>query len=483
MGEQRAISRPLSLCVILALAFGFSSNFVSNAVPTSAGLLLVLVFLLAKVSALVFPALYAYVRPLGVRTAYVLLVVFELLSAVLSLPALAAVPSLLPCLVQGLTAGLSIAVTGSALFFLPRERMRSGIVLGFALSMAVVPLLRLALGPWESLAPLVLSLLYLVVLALIVVRLGTTVKFGAVREVLRPSGDRLPAGPSRLLAADGLTITVVIIATLLAFILGMFESYYALSGQGLVSSSAVILVIASVVLLLYLASRGRRSPMWFNAVFLGLMLSCVAVLLAMLVAPGSLAFVRGGVGIMRVVAMIPVCVYAIEFAKSRSLSPIFVCGTFPALVELSLGVGSILNTVLHDALGPQAYTSTSLAAALLAVVAAVIITLFVVVLSGVGFLRSPRTGNGTDGEQGPVGSDGALLDYLMEGRGLSRREAQIALLFSQGRSAPYIGRELDLAESTVKSHLKRAYTKLDIHNKQDLLDYLDELRRQGLPIR
>ncbi|MGV8084378.1 MAG: response regulator transcription factor [Coriobacteriia bacterium] len=57
---------------------------------------------------------------------------------------------------------------------------------------------------------------------------------------------------------------------------------------------------------------------------------------------------------------------------------------------------------------------------------------------------------------------------------LSSREAEILLLLAKGRSIPFIGEELFLAESTVKSHTKHIYRKLQVHSRQELLNLIEE---------
>ncbi|MCD8200327.1 MAG: helix-turn-helix transcriptional regulator [Coriobacteriaceae bacterium] len=56
--------------------------------------------------------------------------------------------------------------------------------------------------------------------------------------------------------------------------------------------------------------------------------------------------------------------------------------------------------------------------------------------------------------------------------GLSARELEILFLFAQGRSASWIGDNLYISTNTVRSHLRAIYTKLDVHTRQDLLDFL-----------
>lgn len=56
--------------------------------------------------------------------------------------------------------------------------------------------------------------------------------------------------------------------------------------------------------------------------------------------------------------------------------------------------------------------------------------------------------------------------------GISAREAEIMELFAGGRSANWIAEELVISKNTVRSHLRSIYTKLDVHTRQELLDFL-----------
>ena len=58
--------------------------------------------------------------------------------------------------------------------------------------------------------------------------------------------------------------------------------------------------------------------------------------------------------------------------------------------------------------------------------------------------------------------------------GLSQRELEILDLFAQGRSANWIADNLTISKNTVRSHLRAIYTKLDVHTRQELLDFLGE---------
>ena len=61
-------------------------------------------------------------------------------------------------------------------------------------------------------------------------------------------------------------------------------------------------------------------------------------------------------------------------------------------------------------------------------------------------------------------------EWFRDAFDLSERETEVALLIAQGRSKSYIAEALCLSENTVRTHSRRIYGKLDVHNKQELLD-------------
>ena len=62
---------------------------------------------------------------------------------------------------------------------------------------------------------------------------------------------------------------------------------------------------------------------------------------------------------------------------------------------------------------------------------------------------------------------------------LTQRELDIARLLVQGRSKSVIGEKLGLSESTVRTHGRHLYAKLDVHSRQQLIDLLEELGKEG----
>jgi len=59
--------------------------------------------------------------------------------------------------------------------------------------------------------------------------------------------------------------------------------------------------------------------------------------------------------------------------------------------------------------------------------------------------------------------------------GLSEREFEVLVEFSRGRSVDYIAKELYLSRDTVKTYVKRIYSKGGIHNRQELIDAIERI--------
>ncbi len=90
---------------------------------------------------------------------------------------------------------------------------------------------------------------------------------------------------------------------------------------------------------------------------------------------------------------------------------------------------------------------------------------------------SPLDGDEPHGGAQPSTADtDKPLRAIARDRGLSPRETEIFLLLAKGRSIPYIAEELVVANSTVTTHVRGLYRKLDIHNRQELLDFVEAWR-------
>ena len=75
-----------------------------------------------------------------------------------------------------------------------------------------------------------------------------------------------------------------------------------------------------------------------------------------------------------------------------------------------------------------------------------------------------------------LGSQGKRAAAAVTGpESLTSRERQAARLAAQGLTARQIGERLFIGERTVESHLARAYAKLGVRSKADLVERASEL--------
>ena len=131
--------------------------------------------------------------------------------------------------------------------------------------------------------------------------------------------------------------------------------------------------------------------------------------------------------------------------------------------------------------GSAGYAATGMAAGRVGVAAAV--------ASGEGDAvePSPIAGRCETRAEGDIGSglepetvlhaaDDGGIARLIAGFGLTRREAEVALMLAEGKSKAAIAELLVLSENTVRGYAKNAYAKMDVHSKRELQQAVREMR-------
>jgi DNA-binding CsgD family transcriptional regulator len=71
--------------------------------------------------------------------------------------------------------------------------------------------------------------------------------------------------------------------------------------------------------------------------------------------------------------------------------------------------------------------------------------------------------------------DAVLLDRLRSLYGLTHAEALVAIRIAHGAGLPVIARSSNLAPSTIRSHAKRVFAKLDVHSQPQLVRIVSDL--------
>lgn len=85
--------------------------------------------------------------------------------------------------------------------------------------------------------------------------------------------------------------------------------------------------------------------------------------------------------------------------------------------------------------------------------------------------ESGMLGTAGSGEAGGILPSSAVRIAELSSRFfLTSRETDVLALLVAGRNGPYISEHLHVSENTVKSHIRHIYTKVNVHNRQELLD-------------
>lgn len=81
---------------------------------------------------------------------------------------------------------------------------------------------------------------------------------------------------------------------------------------------------------------------------------------------------------------------------------------------------------------------------------------------------------GTIARMSSSGARRGAVDDIARRYGLTARERDTFELLAQGRSLPFISDALYINRSTVETHRKHIYAKLQIHNRQELIDLVED---------
>ena len=173
------------------------------------------------------------------------------------------------------------------------------------------------------------------------------------------------------------------------------------------------------------------------------------------------------------IASVLMQVACIREYERNGTDPVYVFGVFAGIVYACMAAGLVAGQCLQS-LGEFSLTQ-------LLVIALVL----VYGLSLVAFLlqsHKRRDGaeepapEGDDGKE-PAGSDAAVqraCDELIRRYGLSARESEVFALLARGRNLPYISEALFISKNTVRTHLKNIYQKLGVHDRQELIDLVEQ---------
>ncbi len=143
-----------------------------------------------------------------------------------------------------------------------------------------------------------------------------------------------------------------------------------------------------------------------------------------------------------------------------------------ALMSTSVFVGWFVGFGIADriAIDSRLISGFSLASVLLLVISAVMVLNEKDVF---GLWGSPEGSVSVADSEKPLGQWKRRCISVSQSHGLSPREEEVLLLLAKGRSIPFIRDELGIAGGTVQAHVTHIYRKLDVHNRQQLIDVIE----------
>lgn len=226
---------------------------------------------------------------------------------------------------------------------------------------------------------------------------------------------------------------------------------------------------------LVLLALCARSPRWLYAALPAMVLAAPALL--MLPFGGVAPEAMGWSGAM--VVWTSWCAFSAvqlsEYKERLSMSELGACLLDKVALGLAIVLGHVSFGVL-DALAPGA-AQTRLA---------------LVLLTGVVLLAAMYTGltvaslideRKTDETRREISRAKErrlreLYDWVAEEYALSAREREVMEMLAEGHTSSFIQDELGVSQGTAKAHIAHIYQKLDIHRKDDLLQFIHTLESQ-----
>ena len=220
--------------------------------------------------------------------------------------------------------------------------------------------------------------------------------------------------------------------------------------------------VCLAALLLFLSSFIAKKDLEIGLIY---RIAFPVIALAFLLLPYAGMFLRGlfmllatSLGTMGTTLLILI---ALRSRKAYKLTATSAYGILSGIVHVALTAGLVIN--------PESETSLvqSSVAALIVVYALLLV-----------FLISHRAGKPeakkTVTPPAAIDEIGPTCIRIGKERGLTQRETEIMCEMASGRSSGEIARSLGISTSTVKTHVKSIYRKLDIHAKEELIVLVSE---------
>lgn len=282
----------------------------------------------------------------------------------------------------------------------------------------------------------------------------------------------LPAGSSmrpRLLSWKIVGLVVVFCLTF-----GLFRALLSPTGAEVSTRSVLLILGSSAILgctLLVVVSFFTHSLGWEFTLYLALPLIALAALALSIFGFDNHVFVWAIiVAAVRCSDLIMWNIFANMSRRSSKPAPVIF-----AYGKMAGQIGVLLGLIIGDyLLSLGNVTSLLLPIALFLIIILIVFASLASTDRGLQAERYARMADPT-----PVSGNEAAIGMIAHESALSVRETEVFLFLAKGRTIPYIADELTIAKSTVTTHARSIYKKIGVHNRQELIDYVEH--HEGKP--
>jgi len=378
--------------------------------------------------------------------------------------------------------GLSILLMGTLLSFSSPKTVRPIILLGVIAAVLVFPVLNtISVLDVDIIRQILFFIVLIALLLFMILNRKNLQHFSPAKQILKAQSNE-GIKWREILFSQNRTIQITLFMTIpFFFCLGVFRGYSLDLGYSLINSNLIMYGVAAILLILLVIDRVKQSNTFFNMLCFAIEGIYMIIIFSMLVVadyPVELfGIMRAGIIILQVWIIILLS----ELSLEKSVSPPFLYGIFALVYLLPNVVGDIVASYLLP-ISAEAIPMLVGGALMTIAIAAVIIILLLINsrspdMSSHAFAASATLdkGKASSEDSATRQKDEHILAVCKE-YGLTEKESEVISLYSQGRSVRNISSKLYISESTTRTYIQRAYTKLNIHNRQQLLDILDEAK-------
>lgn len=258
---------------------------------------------------------------------------------------------------------------------------------------------------------------------------------------------------------------------ILSFSFGVFESAVQDYDVDLPSSNRYLMAAVVCITLVYFlrsSLRGRQASMTVFLTYISTIFLVAYIGVMVVSSVNTVLYSLMLIGLD--VYYLALWLFMIKEANGQELPPAFVFGLLVTgpIATLRM-IGKAIPTGFRAITG-QTLTPEQLTFIVLFVFTCMLLFLIVIYTKSESSLnaRFRLADNMTEGSRAH-----RQLEVTCKAYGLSKQECNVLIPYSQGRSATYIADTLGLSPYTVKEYVRRSYKKLDVHSRQELIDFLE----------